>query len=90
MEVGSLKAFFGNDRLDLTLGGKLGGLGIQWIVRAHPTLMTVHVGYCCLGGGSNCLLATTVAAACSASLSHDVVLFVECKGSSIDSFDNGE
>lgn len=36
VEVGSFEAFFGDDRLDLSLGGELGGLGVQRVVGADP------------------------------------------------------
>jgi hypothetical protein len=36
MEVGSFETFFGNDGFDFSLGGERGGLGIEWVVRAHP------------------------------------------------------
>ena len=36
MEVGSFETFFGNDSFDFSLGGELGSLGIEWVVRAHP------------------------------------------------------
>ncbi len=69
MEIGSFKAFFGNDCLDLTLGGKLGGLGIQWVVGAHPSRTFIAR----FGDGLNCLSAAAASAG-SASLSHDVLV----------------
>ena len=58
MDIRSLKAFFGNDSLDLTLRRKFRGLGIQWIVGAHPSSAPILAS---VGDGLNYSLAAATA-----------------------------